>query len=102
MKSVVVLKILLVIAQIFVLCTLADSPTEDKKDEQVVGGTSTISESGRVLWGKGRVECEEDLPTLSVATENLINTKAEWDQFVKDNPFFIVGAADSKCKLCCD
>ena len=34
MKSVVVLKILLVIAQIFVLCTLADSPTEDKKDEQ--------------------------------------------------------------------
>ena len=95
MKRVVVLKILLVIAQVFVLCTLADSPTEKDADKRIVGGTSSISASGRVLWGKGRVECEDDLPTLSVAAENLINTKVEWDKFVKENPLFVVGATDS-------
>ena len=102
MKSVVVLKILLIIAQVLALSTLADSPTEEKADEQIAGGTSSVSESGRVLWGKGRVECDDDLPTLSIATENLINTKVEWDQFVKENPLFVVGASDSNCKHCCD
>mmetsp|Transcript_25747 Transcript_25747/g.34409 ORF Transcript_25747/g.34409 Transcript_25747/m.34409 type:complete len:82 (-) Transcript_25747:1793-2038(-) len=48
-----------------------------------------------VVYGKGAARCEDDLPTLSFAKENLINTKAEWDEFTKKHPFFVVGAADS-------
>ena len=59
------------------------------------------SESGRWLYGKGNAPCKEEWPTLSVAKENLINTKDEWDAFVKKNPFFVLSAADSKCARCC-
>ena len=55
-----------------------------------------------VLYGKGNFECDEELPTLSVAADNIIHTKAEWDEFVENNNFFIVAAADSKCAACCD
>ena len=61
----------------------------------------SLSESGRWLYGKGDAPCLEEWPTLSVANENLINTKDEWDAFVKKNPFFVLSAADSKCALCC-
>jgi len=55
-----------------------------------------------VLYGKGNFECDEELPTLSVAADNIIHTKAEWDEFVLNNNFFVVAAADSKCVACCD
>ena len=47
-------------------------------------------------------KCEDDLATLSVATENNIRSKEDWDEFVAKNDFFIVGAADSSCTKCCD
>lgn len=43
-----------------------------------------------------------ELATLSVANENKIESKAEWDTFVKENPLFIVGGADSTCDKCCE
>ena len=55
-----------------------------------------------VLYGKGPAPCDDELPTLSVGAENLINTKEEWEAFVEKNPFFIVGGADSTCEKCCD
>ena len=55
-----------------------------------------------ILVGPGQTDCEEDLPTLKVAEENIINTKQEWDAFVSKNQFFVVGAADSKCRQCCN
>ena len=55
-----------------------------------------------VLFGKGFAACDDELPTLSVASENLINSLAEWDDFQAKNPFFVVGAADSTCDKCCD
>ena len=47
--------------------------------------------------------CDPNLPTLSVAKENLIETTPQWDQFVKENPFFLLGMADSSCEgtECC-
>ena len=61
----------------------------------------SVSATGRVLWGEGWSNCDDKLPSLGVASENMINTKAEWDDFVKANPFFVLGATDSKCKQCC-
>ena len=55
-----------------------------------------------VLYGKGNFACDEELPTLSVAAENIIHTKTEWDKFVENNNFFVVAAADSNCAACCD
>lgn len=55
-----------------------------------------------VLYGKGAAKCDDELPTLSVAADNLINTKAEWEAFTKTHPLFVVGAADSACATCCD
>ena len=54
------------------------------------------------VYGKGMAQCEDGLGTLSVARENLLQTKADWDAFVEKNPLFVVGAADSSCKACCD
>ena len=62
---------------------------------------SNVSKSGRILYGRGEPECDEKLPTLSVAKENFIKTKAEWDRFVKENPLFVVSISDSKCSKCC-
>ena len=62
---------------------------------------SSISKSGRSLHGRGNPVCEANLPTLSVGKENLLQTKVEWDRFVKENPFFVVSISDSKCPLCC-
>lgn len=59
-------------------------------------------EQDAVLYGKGFAACDDELPTLSVASDNLINTLAEWDKFVASNQFFVVGAADSTCSQCCD
>ena len=38
---------------------------------------------------------------MSVARENLISSKAEWDAFTKKHPFFVLGVGDSACKRCC-
>ena len=59
-------------------------------------------ETEPVLYGKGFAPCDDELPTLSVASENIIQTKEEWDAFQAKNPFFVVGAADSTCEKCCD
>jgi hypothetical protein len=64
---------------------------------------STDAAVGRpVLYGKGAAKCEDDLPTLSVASDSIIRTKADWDDFVAKNEFFVVGGADSTCQTCCD
>jgi hypothetical protein len=55
-----------------------------------------------MIIGNGKPPCDEEKPTLSVATENLIETKAQWDEFTGKNPFFVLGATDSKCKKCCE
>jgi len=45
--------------------------------------------------------CDPDLPNLTVAKENLIHA-SEWPQFVKKNPFFVLGLTDSSCVKCCE
>lgn len=88
MRAVSVLKTAIVILAQLSLVTLAavDDPRVVEK----------------AVFGKGYTYCEEDLPTLSVARENLINTKEEWDEFRSKNEFFVVAAADSSCAKCCD
>jgi len=44
----------------------------------------------------------EGLTTLSVASDNIIRTKAVWDSFIDANPLVIIAAADSDCEQCCD
>ena len=39
--------------------------------------------------------CSPNLRTLSVGSENLINTIEEWNVFIQVNPFFLLGMADS-------
>jgi hypothetical protein len=51
---------------------------------------------------EGRGRCDDDLPVMTVAKENLISSKAEWDAFVKKNPLFVLGVGDSTCKMCCE
>ena len=46
---------------------------------------SETTEVKPVLYGNGQATCEDDLPTLSVASENIIRTKAQWDDFVANN-----------------
>ena len=55
-----------------------------------------------MLYGKGYAPCDENLPTLKVAEENIIRSKAEYDAFAAKHPLFVVGAADSQCAACCD
>ena len=55
-----------------------------------------------MLWGTAKESpCDDNLPQLSVASENMIKNKAEWNAFVKANSFFILGAVESKCTKCC-
>ena len=61
----------------------------------------SISKTGRWLFGKGNPPCDKSLPTLSVANNNIINTKKEWDDFVDLNPLFVLSTADSTCDECC-
>ena len=51
---------------------------------------------------QARPRCDDDLPVMTVAVENLISTKAEWDAFVKKHPLFVLGVGDSACKMCCE
>ena len=104
MKRTYVLKALLLFLALIVFHASSseydDNPDNPESDDAHDYGIS-VSGSGKTLWGKGYSKCEDGLPTLSIAKENIINTKAEWDAVVKKNPFFIVSASDSKCELCC-
>jgi hypothetical protein len=92
-KSVVVLNFtLLFLAQILVTGVHA-KPSDDPEAKEV-------SADPELKYKEDR--CDKDLPTLSVGIENLIKTKPEWDQFVRENPLFVVGGADSTCEACCD
>lgn len=79
---------LLVLAQLSLVVYAID---DNQRDQQNL-----------IVYGKGNARCEDDLPTLTVSTDNLVQTKEEWDDFVSKNDFFIVGAADSSCVKCCD
>ena len=46
--------------------------------------------------------CQDEFPSLSVATENLINTKAEWDSWLRKHEFLVLGVSDSTCASCCE
>ena len=51
----------------------------------------------------GMPSCNPSLPTLSVASENLIQTIEQWDVFIQANPLFILGMSDSTCAPnCCE
>ena len=80
----IVLKTVFLVLVQFALAALAQDSTD-------------VAEGKPVLFGKGVAKCEDDLPTLSVASDSIIRTKAEWDEYVAKNEFFIVGAADSTC-----
>ena len=88
-----VLKLVLIILTQIILCSAID---DDEYDYGI-----SVSKSGHVLWGEGWAECDDKLPSLGIASENLINTRAEWEDFVEKNPLFVLGATDSKCKQCC-
>ena len=81
MKRAFVLKLTLLFAQYFASAESADSKNKEP-----------------IVYGNGQAQCEDELPTLSVASENILSTKAEWDAFVEKYPFYVVGAADSTCK----
>ena len=57
--------------------------------------TSVDLEEGYIAIGNGYPTCREGLDTLSVASENMIRSKADWDRWVNENPLFVVGGADS-------
>ena len=82
----------LILAQFF-LSTLSSASETPSEEEDV---------PNPVLFGKGFAPCDDELPTLSVASENTIKSMAEWDDFQAKNPFYVVGAADSTCEKCCD
>jgi hypothetical protein len=44
--------------------------------------------------------CNKDLPTLSVAKDQIIKA-ADWKQFVKDTPLFVIGVTDSGSRTAC-
>ena len=48
-------------------------------------------------FGKSTSACEDGLPTLSIASENILNTMSEWNAFIKKYPLHVVGGADSSC-----
>ena len=50
----------------------------------------------------GVIACQDDLPTLSVAQENLVTSKQEWDLWLKNHEFLILGVSDSTCASCCE
>ena len=52
---------------------------------------------------QGQPKCNVQQPTLSVASENLIDTLEKWIEFSQANPFFILGITDSRCApKCCE
>lgn len=64
--------------------------------EIIIAGGETIDlEEGYQLIGNGYPPCREGLETLSVAGDNMIKSKADWDLWVKENPLFVLGGADS-------
>lgn len=56
-----------------------------------------VKEPEPIVYGKQATKCEDDLPTLSIASDKILNTMAEWNDFVEKYPFHVVGAADSSC-----
>ena len=67
-----------------------------KRDGYYIGDDKVI------LYGNGVKSCEEGLTTLSVASDIILRSKQEWDDFLDKNPFFVLGLADSTCAKCCD
>ena len=67
-----------------------------KRDEYWIGDRKVI------LFGNGVQKCEEGLPTLSIASDTILRSKQEWDDFLDKNPFFVLGLTDSTCNKCCD
>jgi len=63
---------------------------------------ATATDSTAFVIGKGNTKCEDELPTLSVAAENTVRSRADWDSYVEKYPLFVAAAADSKCSGCCD
>ena len=40
------------------------------------------SEEKLLLFGNGKMECDERLPTLTVASDNILRSKSEWDDYL--------------------
>lgn len=51
--------------------------------------------------GRPKVNCRDDLPTLTVAKEHTL-TRETWDKFKKKYPMFVLGVADSTQASMCD
>ena len=51
--------------------------------------------------GRPKVNCRDDLPTLSVGKENTL-TRENWEKFWKKYPMFVLGVADSTQTSMCD
>ena len=61
-----------------------------------------MSNSGRVLFGKGSLYCDMSKPSeLNLDNVVSISSKSYWDKFIKENPFFVMYVTESKCLLCC-
>lgn len=64
---------------------------------------ATINKNSVTTNGTSRpkVTCRDDLPTLSVASDNIL-TRETWAQFNKKYPMFVLGVADSTQPGMCD
>lgn len=51
--------------------------------------------------GRPKVNCRDDLPVLSVGSDNIL-TREKWDKFKKKYPMFVLGVADSSQPSMCD
>lgn len=57
---------------------------------------ATITKGSVTTNGTSRpkVNCRDDLPTLSVGSDNIL-TRETWEKFNKKFPMFVLGVADS-------
>jgi len=49
-----------------------------------------------------REKCVDVLPTLSAEKENIIESIDQWNDFIRDNPFFVLGMGNSHDEYACD
>jgi len=80
----------LLMQSLIMLCLPAVFAAEKSKDAVYTSGTS-----------RPKVNCRDDLPTMSVGSENIL-TREKWDKFKKKYPMFVLGVADSSQANMCD
>ena len=85
-----------VILSLLLFLGVASAAARSKRDGNFIGDESII------LFGNGRMVCEERLPALSVAKDTVLSSKTEFNEFIEKNPMIVMGLTDSTCAKCCE